>query len=145
MPRDSRIAAREAAAMPFPREETTPPVTNTYFAIYPARVGMGEFTGNSRDLPSLGDRDFMGYPCLRTSVMISLAVTSTRLHIALLLVALLQAACATPQREYPREKTSLGRIAAVGARFEPNYTFYATVEGRSDAAQKASDRILADC
>ena len=28
-PRDSRIAAREAAAMPFPREETTPPVTNT--------------------------------------------------------------------------------------------------------------------
>src|SRR6188768_2533152 len=28
--RDSRIAAREAAAMPFPREETTPPVTKTY-------------------------------------------------------------------------------------------------------------------
>jgi hypothetical protein len=25
----ARIAAREAAAMPFPNEETTPPVTNT--------------------------------------------------------------------------------------------------------------------
>jgi len=34
MPRDSRIAAREAAAIPFPREETTPPDTNTYFVIY---------------------------------------------------------------------------------------------------------------
>jgi hypothetical protein len=33
MPRDSRIAAREAAAIPFPREETTPPDTNTYLAI----------------------------------------------------------------------------------------------------------------
>ncbi len=32
-PRDSRIAAREAAAIPLPREETTPPVTNTYFVI----------------------------------------------------------------------------------------------------------------
>src|SRR5262245_35425996 len=45
IPRDSRIAAREAAAMPFPREETTPPVTKTYLAIYPARVGMEESTG----------------------------------------------------------------------------------------------------
>src|SRR6185295_2876861 len=45
MPRDSRIAAREAAAMPFPREETTPPVTKTYLDIYPRRVGMEEFTG----------------------------------------------------------------------------------------------------
>src|SRR5213079_129012 len=44
MLRDSRIAAREAAAMPFPREETTPPVTKTYFAIYSARVGMEQFT-----------------------------------------------------------------------------------------------------
>src|SRR6476619_5649149 len=31
--RDSRIAAREAAAMPFPREETTPPVTKTYLVM----------------------------------------------------------------------------------------------------------------
>src|SRR5204862_4932706 len=44
MPRDSRIAAREAAAMPFPREETTPPVTKTYLVIYLGRVGMWEFT-----------------------------------------------------------------------------------------------------
>src|SRR5512137_1800487 len=28
-PRDARIADRDAAAMPFPSEETTPPVTNT--------------------------------------------------------------------------------------------------------------------
>src|SRR5436189_2764737 len=33
MPRDSRIAAREAAAIPFPREETTPPVTKTYLVM----------------------------------------------------------------------------------------------------------------
>src|SRR5918999_401750 len=38
MPRDSRIAARDAAAMPLPREETTPPVTKTYLVIYLARV-----------------------------------------------------------------------------------------------------------
>src|SRR5436190_24234463 len=45
MPRDSRIAAREAAAMPFPREETTPPVTKTYLVIYLARGGTDKFTG----------------------------------------------------------------------------------------------------
>src|SRR5688500_474540 len=45
MPRDSRIAAREAAAMPFPNEETTPPVTKTYLVIYLARVGIEESTG----------------------------------------------------------------------------------------------------
>src|SRR5215470_18650034 len=33
MPRDSRRAAREAAAIPFPNEETTPPDTNTYLVI----------------------------------------------------------------------------------------------------------------
>lgn len=32
-PRDSRMAAKEAAAMPLPREETTPPVTNTYLVM----------------------------------------------------------------------------------------------------------------
>jgi hypothetical protein len=32
-PRDSRIAAREAAAIPFAREDTTPPVTNTNLVI----------------------------------------------------------------------------------------------------------------
>src|SRR5438045_1260456 len=45
MLRDSRIAARDAAAMPFPNEETTPPVTKTYLAIYPARGEMVKFTG----------------------------------------------------------------------------------------------------
>src|SRR5688500_2059613 len=45
MPRDSRIAARDAAAMPLPREETTPPVTKTYLVIYFGRVGMEESTG----------------------------------------------------------------------------------------------------
>src|SRR5438477_3807636 len=45
MLRDSRIAAREAATMPFPNEETTPPVTKTYFAIYPARGEIVKFTG----------------------------------------------------------------------------------------------------
>src|SRR5205807_9644965 len=45
MLRDSRIAARDAAAMPFPSEETTPPVTKTYLAIYPSRGEMGKFTG----------------------------------------------------------------------------------------------------
>src|SRR5688572_5796438 len=54
MMRDSRIAAREAAAMPFPREETTPPVTKTYLVIYPARVGMEEFTG-TRPAPQMGE------------------------------------------------------------------------------------------
>src|SRR6184192_1878387 len=29
MPREARIAARDEAAIPFPSEETTPPVTNT--------------------------------------------------------------------------------------------------------------------
>src|SRR5580765_7854418 len=34
MLRDSRIAARDAAAMPFPSEETTPPVTKTNLVMY---------------------------------------------------------------------------------------------------------------
>jgi len=33
-PRDSTIAASEAAAMPLPREDTTPPVTKTYFVMF---------------------------------------------------------------------------------------------------------------
>src|SRR5690606_8445008 len=32
-PRDSRMAARDAAAIPLPREDTTPPVTNTYLVV----------------------------------------------------------------------------------------------------------------
>src|SRR5947209_9764807 len=43
--RDSRMAASEAAAMPFPREETTPPVTKTYLVIHDLRAGNRDFTG----------------------------------------------------------------------------------------------------
>src|SRR5688572_424721 len=43
--RDSRIAAREAAAMPLPREETTPPVTKTYLVMTDPRDGNSYFTG----------------------------------------------------------------------------------------------------
>jgi hypothetical protein len=32
-PRDSRIEAREAEAMPLPSEETTPPVIKMYFVV----------------------------------------------------------------------------------------------------------------
>jgi hypothetical protein len=32
-PRDSRIAASDADAMPLPREDTTPPVTKTYLVM----------------------------------------------------------------------------------------------------------------
>src|SRR5262245_55506819 len=42
MPRDSRIGASEAAAIPFPSEETTPPDTNTYLVIEKPGVGMGD-------------------------------------------------------------------------------------------------------
>src|SRR5205085_9895059 len=45
MLRDSRIAARDAAAMPFPNEETTPPVTKTYLAIYLSRGEISKLTG----------------------------------------------------------------------------------------------------
>src|SRR5690625_7749229 len=33
-PRASRIAAREAEAIPLPKQETTPPVTNMYRVMY---------------------------------------------------------------------------------------------------------------
>jgi hypothetical protein len=45
-PRDSRIAARDAAAMPFPREDTTPPVTKTNLVILGGRPGRGERAGD---------------------------------------------------------------------------------------------------
>src|SRR5919197_3230121 len=67
MPRDSRIAARDAAAMPLPREETTPPVTKTYLVIYLACVGFEEFTPFPR-LHRKAGRAFCARdarPCLR--------------------------------------------------------------------------------
>src|SRR6185436_12523400 len=81
MLRDSRIAAREAAAMPFPSEETTPPVTKTYFAIYLRRVGMGQFTRFPRSLqnrstfcrrfPSVGERAMKAIPVVALSALIA--------------------------------------------------------------------------
>lgn len=41
------MAAREAAAMPLPREETTPPVTNTYLVIVIYIPGV---TGQEREI-----------------------------------------------------------------------------------------------
>src|SRR6267143_3900024 len=66
MPRDSRIAAREAAAMPFPREETTPPVTKTYLVIYLARGGTGKFTGMP-DAPQTVVALRQGETCISTA------------------------------------------------------------------------------
>src|SRR3954454_14626068 len=39
-PRDSRIAAREAEAIPLPREDTTPPVTKTNLVMSGSEVGV---------------------------------------------------------------------------------------------------------
>src|SRR3954452_12351796 len=41
-PRDSRIAAREAEAIPLPREDTTPPVTKTNLVMSFGRPGFRE-------------------------------------------------------------------------------------------------------
>src|ERR1700681_42709 len=41
--RDSRMAASEAAAIPLPREETTPPVTKTYLVMCDPSAGKREF------------------------------------------------------------------------------------------------------
>src|SRR5439155_17900410 len=41
-PRASRRAPIEAAAMPFPSEETTPPVTNTYLALIQSLLFCGQ-------------------------------------------------------------------------------------------------------
>src|SRR6218665_2392816 len=42
-PRDSRIAASDAAAMPFPSEETTPPVTKMYLVMSASPSGNSAF------------------------------------------------------------------------------------------------------
>ncbi|GAA5233745.1 hypothetical protein GCM10025795_20090 [Verticiella sediminum] len=62
-PRDSRIAPRDAAAMPLPREDTTPPVTNTYLVIavaadMAAQVEIGIITGLGRAFGPIGATDF---------------------------------------------------------------------------------------
>src|SRR5690606_3890111 len=62
-PRDSRMAASEAAAIPLPRADTTPPVTNTYLVMSGlarnGRAAAGSLNGsrngaNSRNLHRLG-------------------------------------------------------------------------------------------
>src|SRR5262245_45542466 len=66
MPRDSRIAAREAAAMPFPRLETTPPVTNTYLVISPKRnVKAGVYSIRSAPTNDSGLRELLAAAELR--------------------------------------------------------------------------------
>src|SRR5690606_9338427 len=55
-PRDSRMAAREAAAMPLPREETTPPVTNTYLVI----VLHARLDGQEREIWIIAGSDGLG-------------------------------------------------------------------------------------
>jgi hypothetical protein len=61
-------------------------------------------------------------------------------------LALLQAACTTtPSREEPPGRPSLGRVAVVAARFQPNYVFKGLVTGKGDAARKAGDAVLSEC
>ncbi|CFN73707.1 Uncharacterised protein [Bordetella pertussis] len=59
-PRDSRIAARDAAAIPLPREDTTPPVTNTYLVIVSERPGRAGACGKFGLYP--GKRTCWGFP-----------------------------------------------------------------------------------
>lgn len=51
-PLDSRIAAREAAAIPFPKEETTPPVTKTYLVICQLKKNRSTKYGQTRGKPN---------------------------------------------------------------------------------------------
>src|SRR5690606_31196585 len=54
-PRDSRIAARDAEAMPLPREDTTPPVTNTNLVMSRASQSLaGGGNGDYRGRASVG-------------------------------------------------------------------------------------------
>ena len=39
-PRDSSSAAREAADIPLPRDETTPPVINAYLGSFPSGISV---------------------------------------------------------------------------------------------------------
>src|SRR5437764_11009571 len=55
-PRDSRIAAREAEAIPLPREDTTPPVTKTNLVMSGRKVsfrpvGNWNYTGRVTSFP----------------------------------------------------------------------------------------------
>src|SRR5690606_23642084 len=64
MPRDSRIAASEAAAIPLPSEDTTPPETNTYLVI--AEVGLRTANDSRNAPPAQFDGVLHGrHPCCR--------------------------------------------------------------------------------
>ena len=43
-PRDSNKVANDAAAIPLPKDDTTPPVTNTYFVIFNYLIGKRNYT-----------------------------------------------------------------------------------------------------
>src|SRR5690349_21475981 len=57
-PRDSRIAARDADAMPLPSEDTTPPVTKTNLVMERASVLQGPGVGRTDAL--VVKRDYTG-------------------------------------------------------------------------------------
>ncbi|GHA76024.1 hypothetical protein GCM10009007_16330 [Formosimonas limnophila] len=48
-PRDSNNAAKDAAAMPLPKDETTPPVTNTYLVMKITCNGKRDYTRKEND------------------------------------------------------------------------------------------------
>lgn len=54
-PRDSKIDARDAAAMPLPKEETTPPVTNMYLVML-VRTSLNPLFYLNNSAPSILDR-----------------------------------------------------------------------------------------
>src|SRR5258708_3959349 len=66
IPREARIAARDEAAMPFPSEETTPPVTNTNLVIGDKFRKLQVYTIRSRctnrKSPRSGGREAAGEP-----------------------------------------------------------------------------------
>src|SRR5215831_2940654 len=60
-PRASRMAPKEAAAMPFPNEETTPPVTNTNWVIGTPDAAPGRHYG-------IGKTDYQKRPLLKSAL-----------------------------------------------------------------------------
>ena len=63
-PREARIAASDAAAMPFPSEETTPPVTNTNLVMGAKVPEIRHFTGTAACATKRGPRP----RCVRCSL-----------------------------------------------------------------------------
>src|SRR5690348_4781343 len=88
-PRASRIAPSEAAAMPLPNEDTTPPVTNTKRVIckvweFPSREAAAEKVGQRRRASRLAhlhaaDRGCVGAAAVRHSVPLQVSRARRRL------------------------------------------------------------------